>query len=421
MKRLRFTPHVPQVAKMIIIAAISKQHAAPLLVHHCRRRRQETLTSTAHRHKPFAEIDSAARNGQLESPYVVPWHDGGRNALLLHFWAASFLALLILLASSCSRMPPAPAEASTPTIVWPAPPEPKRIAYVESIRRPSDFGAKQSFLTRLGHSIVGSEKGNESLNKPFGIAFDEEDNLCVTDTGDNVVCFYNRAKRTWRRYEKAGAVRFVSPVAVARRKGIFFVADSALGRIIAFDEAGKLRFQTHDHLERPVGLAISNDQIFITDSLRHCVVVLDLQGKFVREFGSRGTGPGQFNFPSHICCDNHANLLITDSMNSRVQILDPQGVFQSEIGKLGDRSGQFGRPKGVAADAFGRVYALDAVFDNLQIFDSAGHLLLAIGSTGAQPGEFWLPNGIAISRGNEIFVSDSYNHRIQVFRYVGAE
>ena len=356
---------------------------------------------------------------KLAAPEVVSDNDKGesanRTARSHQRLTGKFLrvaaAILILIASSCSRMPPAPAKASNPTIM---------IDNLLDIFF-SDFGAKQSFLTRLGHSIVGSEKGNESLNKPFGIALDEADNLCVTDTGDNVVCFYNRAKRTWRRYEKAGAVRFVSPVAVARRKEIFFVADSALGRIIAFDEAGKLRFQTQDHLERPSGIAISNDQIFITDSVRHCVVVLDLQGKFVREFGSRGTGPGQFNFPSHICCDNQGNLLITDSMNSRVQILNPQGVFQSEIGKLGDRSGQFGRPKGVAADAFGRVYALDAVFDNLQIFDSAGHLLLAIGNTGAQPGEFWLPNGIAISRGNEIFVSDSYNHRIQVFRYVGAE
>jgi len=243
----------------------------------------------------------------------------------------------------------------------------------------------------------------------------------VTDTGDNVVCFYNRAKRTWHRYEKAGSVRFASPVAVARRRGIFFVVDSALGKLIAFDDAGKLQFQTQNHLRRPSGLVIVKDELFVADSQRHCVVVLDLRGEFLREFGSRGTGPGEFNFPSHISCDKEGNLLVTDSMNSRVQILDYQGAYKSEIGKLGDRSGQFGRPKGVAADSFGRVYALDAVFDNLQIFDQAGRLLLAIGNGGVEPGEFWLPNGIAISRTNEIFVADSYNHRIQVFQYVGVE
>lgn len=329
-----------------------------------------------------------------------------------------FLSFLFL---SCSRVPPGPAKPAPLSIVWPASPEPKRIAYVRSIYRPSDFGAKQSFLTRLGHSIVGSDKGNERLGKPFGIALDEEDNLCLTDTGDNVVCFYNRAKRVWHRYEKAGSIRFASPVAVAKYHGILFVADSALGRVIAFDEAGKLQFQTTNHLQRPSGLVLCNNVIFVVDSQRHSVVVFDKHGEFLREFGSRGIGPGQFNFPSHIACDKEGNLLVTDSMNSRVQTLDPQGAFRSEIGRLGDRSGQFGRPKGVAVDTFGRVYALDAVFDNLQIFDQSGRLLLAIGSTGQEPGEFWLPNGIAISPGNEIFVADAYNHRIQVFQYVGVE
>jgi len=337
------------------------------------------------------------------------------------WFATVLLQAFALLFASCSRMPPGPAKESRDSIVWPAAPEAKRIAYVQSISRPSDFGAKQAFFTRLGHSIVGSEKGNERLNKPFGVALDDEDNLCLTDTGESAVCFYNRAKRTWRRYEKVGPVRFAAPVAVDRRGGIFFVADSVLAKVIAFDEAGKLQFQTQDHLQRPSGLVNCKQELLVADSQRHCIVVLDLRGKFVREFGSRGTGSGQFNFPSHIACDQQGNLMVTDSMNSRVQILDTQGVYKSEIGKLGDRSGQFGRPKGVAVDNFGRIYALDALFDNLQIFDQAGRLLLSIGNTGVKAGEFWLPNGIAISRSNEIFVTDSYNHRIQVFQYVGAE
>jgi hypothetical protein len=334
--------------------------------------------------------------------------------------AVTLAASLVLLTSSCSRVPPVPVAASE-TIVWPAPPEPKRITYLQSIYRPSDFGAKQSFFTRLGHSIIGSDKGNERLSKPFGIALDEENNLCLTDTGANAVCFYNRSKHTWHSYEKAGSVRFVSPVAVVRHGGIFFVADSALAKVVAFDENAKLQFQTTNHLQRPSGLVILKDQLFVADSQRHCIVVLDLRGAFLREFGSRGTGPGQFNFPSHISCDQDGNLLVTDSLNSRVQILDRQGSFKAEVGKLGDRAGQFGRPKGVAVDSLGRLYALDAVFDNLQIFDQKGQLLLAIGNTGQQPGEFWLPNGIAISRSNEIFIADSYNHRIQVFQYVGSE
>jgi DNA-binding beta-propeller fold protein YncE len=332
------------------------------------------------------------------------------------------LLCLLPLSPGCSQMRTAPRiGASTKALVWPAAPETPRIAYVQSIYRPVDVGVRPSVLTRLGHSLTGSEKGNEPLSKPFGIALDEHDNLCLTDTGANAVCFHDRAQRKWRRYEQIGRSRFALPVAVAKRGGIFYVADSALAKIIAFDESGHSRFEITNHLERPSGLTILNDQLFVADSQRHCIVVFDLSGSFISEFGQRGIGSGQFNFPSHLANAGPRNLLVTDSMNSRVQLLDADGKFKSEIGKLGDRSGQFARPKGVGADSFGHVYVLDAVFDNLQVFDSSGRLLLSLGQTGSRPGEFWLPNGIATSHSNEIFVADSYNHRIQVFKYIGAE
>ena len=285
--------------------------------------------------------------------------------------------------------------------------------------RPADLGLKFSPFTRFGHWLTGSDKGNEALLKPFGLALDEKDNLCVTDTGANAVCYYDRAKKKWHRWQKIGRLQFVSPVAVAKRNGLFYVADSGLGRVIIFGDDAKLQNQITNHLSRPSGLAILNDELFVADSQRHAIVVFDLLGGFRREFGKRGAGQGEFNFPTHLTATTDGLLYVTDSMNSRVQILNSEGAFKGQLGQLGDRPGQFGRPKGLAVDSFGHVYAMDALFDNLQIFDPKGQLLLSIGETGAQPGEFWLPNGIAINRQNDIFVADSYNHRIQVFKYIG--
>jgi sugar lactone lactonase YvrE len=327
------------------------------------------------------------------------------------------LILGISVLSGCSRTkPPAPA-ASTP-IIWPAPPEPARIAFVQSVLRPADLGLKFSPFTRFGHWLTGSDKGNEPLLKPFGLALDENDNLCVTDTAANAVCYYDQTKKKWQRWQKIGRVQFASPVAVAKRNGSFYVADSTLGRVIVFGEDARLQFQLTNHLSRPSGLVILHDQLFVADSQRHAIAVFDLRGTFLREFGRRGTGQGEFNFPTHLAASAD-RLYVTDSMNSRVQIFEPDGAFKGELGQAGDRPGQFGRPKGLAVDMAGRVYAVDALFDNLQIFNPGGQLLLGLGETGSQPGEFWLPNGIAINRQNEIFVADSYNHRIQVFKYVG--
>lgn len=330
-------------------------------------------------------------------------------------------ALGIVMVTGCAarqRTPSTASAASTPK-VWPAPPEVARISYVLSVVRPSDIGIKFSPFTRFGHWITGSEKGNEPLLKPFGLALDENDNICLTDTGSNAACYYDRAKKKWHRWTKIGDVRLVSPVAVAKQRETFFVADSALGRIIAFKEDGKISFQITNHLGRPSGLAILNDRLFVADAQRHAIAAFSLRGEFLREFGRRGIGHGEFNFPTHLAGDGHGNLFVTDSMNSRVQILDSEGNYKGEIGNIGDSPGHFGRPKGVAVDSLGSVYVLDGLFDNLQIFDRSGRLLLNFGETGGQPGQFWLANGIAITRANEILVADSYNHRIQVFKYVG--
>jgi DNA-binding beta-propeller fold protein YncE len=330
-------------------------------------------------------------------------------------------ALAVLIVFGCARVQhPAPMSYSpAKPLVWPAPPEVARISYVQSVLRPSDIGIKFSPFTRFGHWITGSEKGNEPLLKPFGLALDESDNICLTDTGANAVCYYDRAKKKWYRWTKIGDVRLASPVAVAKRGGTFFVADSVPGRIIAFKEDGKILFQITNHLGRPSGVAILNERLFVADAQRHAIVMFSLRGEFQREFGKRGIGHGEFNFPTHLGVDGQGNLFVTDSMNSRVQIFDAEGNYKGEIGNIGDSPGHFGRPKGVAVDSLGSVYVLDALFDNLQIFDHSGRLLLNFGETGGQPGQFWLANGIAITRENEILVADSYNHRIQVFKYVG--
>jgi sugar lactone lactonase YvrE len=281
-----------------------------------------------------------------------------------------------------------------------------------------DFGAKSSAFTRFGRWLTGGAGSADALQKPFGLALDEDENLCLTDTGANAVCFYDRKARKWHRWEKIGPVRFLSPVSVAKRSGVFFVADSALGKVVAFGEDGKLRFQITNHLERPCAVAIGANRLFVADSQRHVVCLFAFDGTFQKQFGTRGVGRGQFNFPTHLAIDQSGNLYVTDSMNSRVQMFTADGVYEREIGKLGDSPGQFGRPKGIAVDSENHLYAMDAAFDNLQIFDTNGRLLLALGENGSLPGQFWLANGIAINRSNEIFVADSYNRRIQVFRHL---
>ena len=341
----------------------------------------------------------------------------------LHHRSSAWLCCAAALAFLPSEVPGAPTVAKSSTgvsgPVWPPPPAAPCIVYLKSIAGPADLGIKPPALSRFAGWITGSGQGLSRLDKPFGLALDDAGNLLLTDTGANTVCCLDRQGKKWLRWEQAGKTRFVSPVAAARHGDTMFVADSALGKVLAVDLKGKLRFEITQELERPSGLAIFEDKLFVADSQRQEVVVCNLRGEFVSRWGRRGSAPGEFNFPTHLAVDATGRIFVTDSMNCRIQVFDSSGQFQCVIGSPGDSPGNLSRPKGVAVDRYGHIYVVDALFDNVQIFDGQGRLLLNWGEAGSAPGQFWLPNGIAISSTDEIYVADTYNHRIQVFKYTG--
>jgi DNA-binding beta-propeller fold protein YncE len=301
--------------------------------------------------------------------------------------------------------------------VWPEPPAAPRVAYVQSVRGPADLGARRSAGKRFVQWLTGANQRQE-LTRPFGLALDESDNLCVADTGNGTVCYFDRARKTWQHWSKIGNLPLINPVAVAKLGNTFFVADSGLKQVLAFDANGKLLFALNQPFERPAGLAIGQGKLFVADAAAHRILTFDLSGKYLSAFGVRGTGPGELNFPTHLAATSEGKLFVTDSMNFRIQIFDADGRYVNSIGSNGDSAGYLSRPKGIALDGEGNLYVVDALFGNLQIFDQQGRLLLPIGSNGSGPGEFWLPAGIAISRDNQIYVADTYNRRIQIFKHV---
>jgi DNA-binding beta-propeller fold protein YncE len=88
----------------------------------------------------------------------------------------------------------------------------------------------------------------------------------------------------------------------------------------------------------------------------------------------------------------------------------------AQWGTFGTGPGQFNMPWGVAVDAEDRVYVADWRNDRLQVFDAMGHCLAMIGSTGTADGQFRRPAGICIDRAGDIIVADWGNDRVQILR-----
>lgn len=350
--------------------------------------------------------------------FIVPMR--GHRPWRLSSAACLWLFSALLAAAAPASLNPQPSTLRPPP-AWPPPPAEPCIVYVRDLAAPKDIGAQAPFFTRLANALTGIGTSSKSLRRPFGLSLDDAGNLLVTDTGLNAVCYLDLAHKKWLCWTSVGGRRFLSPVAAVHQGKTFYVADSAWGEVVAFDEKGRVQLEITNGLAHPSGIAVLGDRLVVADSELHQVVLCGLQGGSVSKFGRRGNAPGEFNFPTHVAVDDRQQIYVTDALNCRVQVFTADGRFVRALGSPGDGPGHFSRPKGVAADRAGHVYVVDAVFGNVQIFDDQGRLLLAFGEGGSAPGQFWLPNAIAINVRNEIYVADAYNHRLQEFRYTGRE
>jgi DNA-binding beta-propeller fold protein YncE len=305
-------------------------------------------------------------------------------------------------------------------IVWPLPPDPPRIKYQKAIYSLDDVKGR-GFFQGLKEFIIGGE-GNQSIAKPYGVHA-HKGKLYVADTVLRVVLVFDMKLGKMHYLGESGNGMLAKPIDVTTDKDDnVYVSDSGQNRIAVFDKDRKfvLGIGKKGELERPGGIAVNNqlNRLYVTDIKGHKITVFDLKGKLLFNFGVRGVEDSQFNFPVSIAVDKEGKVYVVDSMNFRVQVFDAEGKFLRKFGKAGDIYGAFARPKGIAVDSEGHIYIVDAAFNNVQIFDQEGKLLLFFGNMGYKPGELWLPAGIGIDENDMIYVADQYNHRIALYQFL---
>ena len=108
------------------------------------------------------------------------------------------------------------------------------------------------------------------------------------------------------------------------------------------------------------------------------------------------------------------DVYVVDQTNNRVLKFTGTGTYLTQWGSLGSGDGQFDGPFGVSTDAAGDVYVSDTANHRIQKFSSAGTYLCQLGTFGSGNGQLAFPAGVALG-GGSIYVADNENHRIQKF------
>ena len=170
--------------------------------------------------------------------------------------------------------------------------------------------------------------------------------------------------------------------------------------------------------KHPHGLALSDGEpeplLYVCDFFNDRVQVFGLNGSHVRSFGAVGDGPGFFKYPSALAVDGDF-VYVCDTFNNRVQVFGLDGTFQRMWGSKGVGEGEFIWPRGVVVQGE-LLYVSDMGNHRVQVFEKkTGTFVRSWGSQGAGPGQFLDPSGMAMSDEGQLWVCDCNNQRVQVF------
>jgi len=100
----------------------------------------------------------------------------------------------------------------------------------------------------------------------------------------------------------------------------------------------------------------SNGDIYVSEGhggANSRIVKFTKEGKFIAEWGKKGSGRGEFDQPHTLAFDSRGRLFVGDRGNNRIVILDQQGTVLDEWP-------QFSRPSGIFIDRNDRLYVADS-------------------------------------------------------------
>lgn len=237
----------------------------------------------------------------------------------------------------------------------------------------------------------------ETLRFLHGVYVDYQDNLWVTDCGRSAVLKYG--------------------------------PDGALLNVLGTaDEPG----ESENHFNQPTDVVVNREgEIFVTDGyVNSRIVKFSADGKFLKTWGKRGNGKGEFNTPHAITLDNNGTIHVSDRANYRIQIFDNDGKALGEWTDLAlSTMSDLGKDTldGLFLGNDGIFYGSTGWGNKIIQLDAEGHLLSVWGNNPSTqyesstnlrrpPGQFNGAHGLCLDKDCvNLYVAEVQGHRVQKF------
>lgn len=196
--------------------------------------------------------------------------------------------------------------------------------------------------------------GEEPDTMPDGWKFGRVSAVTVNDGGevfvfhrgdkaDPIVVFDKDGKylRSWGRGEFGNEHGMrVGP------EGNIWVTDNRHHQVKKFTPDGELRLTLgvkgeaaadDTHFGRPTDIAFApTGEVYISDGYGNSrVVKFTKDGEYITAWGTKGTGPGEFNTVHSVAVDSKGTVYVSDRENNRIQIFDADGNYLREWNHLG--------------------------------------------------------------------------------------
>lgn len=216
-----------------------------------------------------------------------------------------------------------------------------------------------------------------------------------------------------------------------------FLTDVGLQQVFKFSHDGKLLFSIGEprvgkwdatHFNQPTDIAIRGDgSFYVSDGyVNSRVALFDRNGKWMREWGKKGAGHGEFSNPHGLSfVTGNSDVMVADRENSRLQLFDRNGIFKREWEGVPEAS-TTGRVFSVATDAAGFLYLgirradYDTAHTGVLKLDRQWNIVAAVGFDRPGDPKFNAVHDLAVGKDGSIYVAETRTKRVVKLRPAAA-